>query len=392
MHRMLNLLKKASCTGCSSCKTACPRGCIQMNRDGEGFWYPEIDGTRCIDCGRCEKACPVYYAPPQYEGSTAYAAKGIEEAVRAESSSGGIFTLLAEGILQRGGVVFGVQMDDKRRAMHSAVEEGDALKRLRGSKYIQSDVGDTYAQAESYLKQGRSVLYSGTPCQIAGLRAYLGKDYDHLFCQDIICHGVPSPAVFEAYVDNLETKRGKIKEIQFRDKSAGWRGYCVRCLFSSGKVYKRRASDDAFMNGYLKNLFLRPSCHECHFKGYSRYGDITLADCWGAEKTVPELDDDRGVSLVLINSPKGKMLFQEICINANFRKVSREECLEDNRSALYATPANPQREHFFNVAEEQGFGAALRRFCYVAPYKRAYCAIKRSVKSALGHKKIMIRK
>lgn len=189
---MLNLLKKAFCTGCSSCKTACPRGCIQMNWDREGFWYPEIDGTHCIGCGRCEKACPVINAPPQYEGSTAYAAKSIKETERMESSSGGIFTLLAEGILQRGGIVFGVRMDEKHRAMHSAVEEGDTLIRLRGSKYIQSDVGNTYAQAENYLKQGRPVLYSGTPCQIAGLRAYLGKDYTNLFCQDIICHGVPS--------------------------------------------------------------------------------------------------------------------------------------------------------------------------------------------------------
>lgn len=287
-----------------------------MVPDEEGFWYPEVDKDKCIDCGLCEKICPIIHKVVIDESctTTAMAAINLNEEIRLNSSSGGVFTLISEYILDQGGVVFGAAFTKDFKAVHHiCVVDRSELKHLRGSKYLQSEIGDTYKQAKAYLDNGRKVLFTGTPCQIGGLYSFLRKSYDNLFTQDIICHGVPSPMVWKKNVENLESKKkSEIKNVCFRDKQSGWKTFSLTIEFINGAVYSKEHSDDAYMKAFLANCCLRHSCYNCSFKGIKRESDITLADFWGVQNVFPEMDDNMGTSLVLLHSSKGQEIFKNI--------------------------------------------------------------------------------
>lgn len=361
---MIDITNKENCTGCHACQGACPVKCIKMSVDEEGFLYPEVDKDKCIDCGLCERVCPVI-SPQKTNKSendiVAYGAYNKNEDVRMKSSSGGVFTLIAEEVIARGGVVFGACFDNKLNVVHSFAENKEDLEKFRGSKYLQSIIGSTYKQAKGFLDQGRLVYFSGTPCQIGGLYSYLGKSYDNLVTQDIICHGVPSPLIWQKYLDEVEKKLGgEIREASFRSKASSWRNFRVVIKTENKMTDESPHQRNVYMLAFLKNFILRPSCYECHFKDKVRKSDITLADFWGVEKVNPSLDDDKGTSLVLINSAKGMTILEKISDKIAYERVDIDEALRYNPPAIMSVDKNPQREKFFALTLKSGFSKSSK--------------------------------
>ena len=327
---MIEIKDKKDCCGCSACVQKCPKQCISLEEDNEGFLYPIVDKENCIDCGLCEKVCLVLHQGEPCKPLKAYAAKNKNEEIRRQSSSGGIFTLLAEQVIQEGGVVFGARFDENWEVKHDFTETVEGLAAFRGSKYVQSRMEDNYRKAEVFLKQERKVLFSGTPCQIAGLKHYLRKEYENLLTVDFICHGVPSPGVWRKYLketvarmcdknsvstDPISMEDAHVESISFRDKSSGWKKYSFALTLSatSRSGVKNTVSlcevfpQNTFMKGFLADLYLRPSCYACAAKCGKSGSDMTVGDLWGAPSIIGNDDDDKGTSLVLINKDRCKV-------------------------------------------------------------------------------------
>lgn len=328
---MIKLSRKEDCCGCGACEQVCSHRCINLVPDNEGFWYPRVDTGKCTDCGLCENVCPVINQDKERVPLNVYAAINKNESVRAKSASGGIFTIIAEEVLRQGGVVFGVRFDDGYNVVFSHTESVDGLEAFRRSKYVQAWVGRAYAEARDFLREGRLVLFTGTPCQIAGLRHFLRKDYENLLLVDLLCEGVPSPKVWRKYLnEEIARMREKntvlphpipekdvfIEDVSFRNKSLGWKKFSFALTLSttngSGKnsvlpPYVNRNS--AYMQAMFRYLDLRPICYECPFKSCRSGSDITIADYWGINELHPEMDDDKGTSMVYLNSDKGKTYF-----------------------------------------------------------------------------------
>lgn len=343
---MIKIARKENCTGCHGCYNVCPKKCINMEFDEEGFLYPSVDSNKCVECGLCEKICPIINTVEVENEPIAVGCYNKDEKIRMESSSGGIFTLISELVIQSGGVVFGAEFDENYNVRHSYVDNMEDLHRFRGSKYVQSTIGNSYCDAKQFLEQGRQVLFSGTPCQIAGLKRYLQKDYDNLICQDIVCHGVPSTYVWEHY-KNFIANGKNIVGIKFRDKSTGWKTYSLQIDFDDGSSYKNIGNENSYIKGFVKDFYLRPSCYECKYKTLHRESDITLADFWGIEVNEPELDDNKGISLIFINSAKGKLIFEEIKKDIVFKIVDIKKAIIHNPSSYKVPLYNKKRVSFY---------------------------------------------
>ena len=353
------------CNGCSSCSASCPVGCISMEKNDEGFLYPHIDMEKCIKCNKCERACPVLNkkAVESKVEIKSYAVINNERDERVNSSSGGVFTLLAKEIISRGGVVFGAAFDENMAVYHRFIEKEEDIALLRGSKYTQSRIGDSYKKAEEFLKEGRLVLFTGTPCQIAGLKSYLSRDYENLFCQDIICHGVPSPSVWEAYVEYRERKSGeKPQSISFRNKKYGWKTFSMRFQYENAKDYTEMMSVDLYMRLFSANLSLRESCYNCSFKSVERDSDISLADFWGIENVAPEVHDDMGTSLVIVQSEKGKEIFEKIKEKTTCKEVDTQKAVSFNSAMTESVPRPEKRDEFFNHFIKNGINKDTEKF------------------------------
>ncbi len=367
------LTNKYHCTGCGACYNACPTGAISMHTDEEGFAYPKIDEQKCINCHACEKACPADKMDTPNGQPAAYAAYSKDAVIQKHSSSGGVFTHIARDILSRGGVVFGAAYDETFKVGHIAVENEAELYKLRTSKYVQSDTGLIYKQTKNYLVNGRTVLFTGTPCQIVALKQYLGRDYENLYTQDIICHGVPSSDAFKAYLDTYHRNKG-IKSISFRDKTKGWNDFSMKVEYVDGTSYRRLATKDPFERAFLANLTLRPSCYQCQYKTVSRVSDITLADYWGVELVHPELKNEQGVSLVLVHSEKGQRLLANIQQAVTVVETSLEKAVSMNsatersvacprgRSAFFAEYQQIPMKQLTNRLLKQSFAQKVKRF------------------------------
>ena len=335
---MVVITKKSDCCGCHACASVCAKHCITMQEDSEGFLYPVVDTSTCTDCGLCEKVCPVIHQSAPVAPQATYIAINRDEEIRLQSSSGGIFTLLAEQVIAEGGVVFGASFDEDWSVIHAWIDTVDGLAAFRGSKYVQSRIGDTYSEARAFLQQGRKVLFSGTPCQIAGLKKFLCKEYNNLLTVDFICHGVPSPGVWQRYLrelrKELRAERGVGKNtvpssmdelpvitgISFRDKTNGWKKFGFRLRYAASEAAPNSVSSSAnkvekeflqpfphnpFMRGFLADVYLRPSCYACSAKSGKSGSDITIADAWGIDCFAVEHDDDKGACYVLENTSKG---------------------------------------------------------------------------------------
>lgn len=380
---MLEIIDKSKCSGCHACANACPKKCISMIADNEGFLYPFIDSSLCISCGLCKKVCPIITPQKTDKAETdisAYAAQTKNEDVRKESSSGGIFTEIATCVLNQNGVVFGSSLDNNLNAVHIMVSNVDDLQSLRGSKYVQSTIGDTYKKAKEHLDKGIPVLYTGTPCQIGGLYSCLGKEYDNLITQDFICHGVPSPKVWQGYLDYHNKKYGsKVVKASFRNKTYGWKKYSMRCELENGKTYISPANKDPYIKSFLSNYCLRPSCYNCSFKNKVRQSDITLADFWGIQEIMPELNDDKGISLLIINSKKGQKIIDAIKNSITIKDAELDEAIKHNPSLIKSVALPTKRQSFMDSINKIGFIKTTNRFFS----KGIVLALKKAVKKAL---------
>ncbi|MCL2811509.1 MAG: Coenzyme F420 hydrogenase/dehydrogenase, beta subunit C-terminal domain [Clostridia bacterium] len=364
----------ASCTGCGACRAVCAFDALRMVYDAEGFAYPRIDGDRCTDCGACRAACPV----DQTEAAPwllSYAARNTNEDVRGASSSGGVFTLFAEAVLGRGGIVFGAALfleEDGPALRHVGVENATGLVALRGSKYLQSDLGDVFCEAKAALDAGREVLFSGTPCQVAGLYAVLKGPQANLLTVDLVCHGVPSPLVFSKYVRHLEAQHGqRVRALSFRDKRRGWKDFCLAATFADGSEHVAGQTEDMFMVAFLRNFCLRPSCHVCPFAGEKRQADLSLADLWGAHRLMPGKDDDRGLSLVLANSQGGKQALEAVQGQLWLEPVEADAFIRENPSILHPTQGHPRRAAFMRHLQKRGFNGLEKYFLPPGLLRRA---------------------
>lgn len=382
---MISINKKESCSGCHACYSVCPKKCIEMERDEEGFLYPFVDLSKCINCGLCESICPIINKnDKENQNTVCYAVKYNNEKIRKESSSGGVFTAIASAIIKNDGVVFGAAYDENFMVEHISVNSEEELKCLRGSKYMQSVINDNYKKVEEALLSNKPVLFSGTPCQIAGLKAYLKKDYDNLYTQDVICHGVTSPKMWGMYVRRLENKyKSKIVKVNFRDKEKAWKKYNVTFMFEDGQVISQPFFENVYMKAFLKNLILRPSCYECSFKGIDRQSDITLADFWGIENVLPEFDDDKGVSLVVLHTKKGQDIFNNISNNLMFEKVEIETAIKENPSAITSSHKHGMRDKFFKRATCENFDKLTEKYVSQSYAKKLINKTKRLIKKLL---------
>lgn len=338
-----------------------------MVEDRDGFWYPVIDEAKCVDCGLCKTVCPALKEKGTGPVPEAFAVKNKDDAIRQESSSGGVFTLLAEWILEKNGLVFGAKLsEDCREVYHTCIETKKDLAALRGSKYVQSRIGLCYQQAKAALDAGRWVLFTGTPCQIEGLKAYLRKDYENLLCADIICHGVPSGKVWKKYVESCEKRAGSaMAGAGFRNKRKGWKGFELVVQFENGTTSGSPRSRDPFMRAFLRNACLRPSCHQCHYKTVNRRADITLADFWGIEQVCPEMDDDRGTSLVLVHTEKGRAVMADLADAMEQKRVNTEKSVALNPAMTHSVAMHPNARAFMDAVDEMDIAEAAERYMTV---------------------------
>lgn len=382
---MIRLLKKADCCGCGACRQSCPKNCITLEPDEEGFLYPKVDEAICVNCGLCEKVCPMLAKQePSPRGVNAYAAYTPDDQTRERSSSGGVFSALAADILNRGGVVAGAAFDEDFSVRHILVEKDQALHRLRGSKYVQSRMEDSYIQIQQLLKQGRVVLFTGVSCQVAGLKAFLNREYENLYTVDVLCHGVPSPKVWSHYCREQEAAHGqKLRGVSFRDKRSSWRNYSICLTFEDGTEYCRPNAEDAYLRVFLADLCLRPSCHSCRFKEFPRLSDLTIGDAWGVEKHMPDWDDDRGTSLVMVNSPKGQAWWDAVAGNLVFRAGDLDTLLPKGADSRRSVRPHANRSRFFATLDRGERMEQLVMLSRKIPYRRLLSFGKRTLKKLL---------
>lgn len=359
---MIKIEDKSKCCGCTACASKCPKDAIEMIEDENGFKYPVINEEKCVNCGLCEKVCPILTNKKISNKPKAYACINKDEEIRKDSSSGGVFSLLAEYVLENNGVVFGAAFDEEFKLKHICIDSKEDLFKLRTSKYLQSYIGDTYKEAQRFLESGKIVLFTGTPCQIEGLKSFLVKDYDNLYTQDIICHGVPSPKVWNKYKEHRRKIDNDMpKEINFRNKDNGWHKFNLKFTYNN-KSYSKNQNEDIYMRCFLSNLCLRDSCYNCSFKKYNRLSDITLADYWGVEHIHPEIDDNKGISLVIINSSKGDKLFEAIKNKCNIKETDIDQAIKYNQSFICSVRNNKNRNNFFEELDTNEFDKLIKKY------------------------------
>ena len=347
IKKTVAILPKEDCTGCYACANACPKSCIEMKSDENGFFYPTINSNACVSCSVCVRACPILSSKDQtYSNSPlgCYAAFSTDESVRFHSTSGGIFTHLAEIILEQNGFVIGAQYTADHLVEHSSISEKKDIEKLRQSKYVQSKSGMIYQEVQHLLKKGHPVLFVGTPCQCAALQSFLGKSYDHLLICDFICRGVNSPKSYLDYLKKLEQRYSSpVKLVWFKNKTYGWNHFATKIVFESGDVYLADRENDPFMLQYIKSkstINMRRSCYQCRFRSLNHPSDITLGDFWGIEELEPELDTTLGVSAVIVNTAKGMSLFNSIRDRICFIEKKLETIVKHN-VCLVKDPLNP---------------------------------------------------
>lgn len=358
-----------SCYGCWACANICPENAVSMIENAEGFLYPRVNQDKCTECGSCMRACPHRHHPHPLNRSlepTTWAAWSHDPEERKNSSSGGVFPVLAQHTLLRGGVVFGAGFGEDWELQHLAVEQAEDLHLLQGAKYLQSKIGVAYKEAKAFLEEKRPVMFTGTPCQIAGLYGYLGhKEYPEFITCEIICHGVPSPKLFRKYKNEVQqTFNCHLKKINFRDKRLGWRNYSLIFESSSRQIHHECHRTDDFMRLFLSNICLRKCCSTCEYARSPRVADITLGDYWNIADAHPELPDNNlGVSVVICNSTNGNYWLEEIRSELFLTPSTFSKAVAGNKNLATPSVEHRKRSEFFSVIDKQSIASLRVKFC-----------------------------
>lgn len=337
---------KADCSGCHACFSVCPVQAIEMRPDREGFLYPVISQEQCIHCDACKRACPSLHKPANLPLEKAYGCYAKDEAEHMTSSSGGFFAVLARRVLAENGLVCGAAFDENQAVCHVLIDSQEALVRLKETKYVQSTIGNTYRDIKAALKEKRKVLFSGTPCQVAGLKGYLGKEDENLICVDLICHGVPSPEIWQRYLREIAGGR-KVERVTFRNKTQGVSKITLDYHLNDGSVVKENYSDSLYMKGFIQNLYVRPSCFACKYKGFKRCSDLTIGDFWSAREFHPQFFSENGVSAVIVHSKKGEAWLKKVAQELHIVRAKGKEVACWNENLLVCAAKNPKSEAFF---------------------------------------------
>lgn len=348
---------KLECAGCRMCEQICPKNAIKMEEDEYGFLSPVVNEKLCINCGLCIKKCPQRNnVERNIENQTAYAAKIKDVEVLKQSSSGGLFSVFAKDCIENNGKVYGAAFDKDFNVVHIGVDNLESLEKLRGSKYVQSNTMSTYSEVKQDLESGKRVLYSGNACQIAGLKNFLGKDYENLLTIDIVCHGVPSPRLFKKYRDYIENKyNGKIQEFSFRSKEKkGW-GKNLKIKIDNGKVIRKFVNVDPYYKAFSNGDVCRECCYNCKYANSNRVGDITLADYWGLYKEHPEFYDKNGVSAVIINTENGRKAWEKLKENLEYLETDINAVKKYNKNLVEPTCRKKSRDYIYCGLNEKDF-------------------------------------
>lgn len=356
--KFVKIEEKDLCCGCTACYSVCPKNAIKMVRDNEGFLYPEVDKEKCVNCGMCKKVCPILNKAKLNEFKPkAYLFQNSNEEIRKDSTSGGIFTAIGKFVIKNNGIVYGATFDDNFVVNHIGVESVDKLSKFRKSKYVQSNQNNCFKEIKQYLDNGKLVCYSGTPCQVGGLRAYLRKDYENLILVDIMCHSVPSPLVFEKYKRYILKKMNanKILNINFRDKSKYGYKYSMMTVETDNGIYSQGIDTDPFLRAFFSDVSVRPSCYNCHFKTMKRVSDLTIWDCFNINEIDKSFDDDKGTTRVLVQSEKGEKLLENLD-NVRLKELDINIAIKKVKEMTNSVNYNSKRKEFFeNINDDNVF-------------------------------------
>lgn len=364
---MINLFETPeSCCGCCACESVCITNAISMIRDGEGFWYPEIDDSKCISCKACIKVCSFKTKDIERTGEQQkfYYAQSKNEDILYQSSSGGIFTHLYQYILENHGAICGSIFTEDLSVKHKVSFLEIDCQKMRGSKYVQSELSGIFEEIKKLLKSNHKILFIGTPCQVAGLKGYLKNiDLNNLITVDLICHGVPSPQIWKNYIQYLQQKYGTvISKFSFRDKKQGWKGFNISAECENGIILKNSRYTSSYIELYGQGAILRPSCYKCQYSSLTRVSDLTIGDFWGIEQLYPEFDDNRGVSMVLVNTQKGNELFCEINNYLSWFEVTRDDILFKQPNLKNPAQSNVSRKKFWKYYAIGGYKKVAHRY------------------------------
>lgn len=366
---MIQIKEKQNCCGCTACYNICPIKAIIMEPDEEGFLYPKVNGEKCVECGMCEKVCPVLHRENHDEKTEGYIIRYTDKKIVEESTSGGAFTAFAEYLMSKGYVVYGVGYDNDMQVVCKIASKPEDLKEMRGSKFVQSYLGTTFQNIKKQLKQGGKILFTGTPCQVSGLISYLGSKPKNLICIDFVCRGVPSPSLWKNYVDMMEAKyRSKMIGARFKHKTYGYHATTMKVDFANGKTWYGSGRVDPMMKAFVNELASRPSCHACAFKGVERQSDITIFDCYNFSNITGMKDDDKGYSSVFVHTDSGRELMKYvrdrlICYSVNTNELVNENGIMVRGSAK----PNINREKFYKYISEEPIDKAMEK---IMPIKK----------------------
>lgn len=368
---MIEICNKVDCCGCTACASVCPKQCIVMKPDEEGFLYPEVNKAECVGCELCVKSCPVInHRPSNEDVQGTYAVRAMDEAVVKDSTSGGVFTPLAMMVLQKGGVICAAGYDVNFQVVHQFIDgqkswHADDLKRFRGSKYVQSNLKDCYSHIRTLLTEGREVCFVGTPCQVYGLKHFLQKEYAGLLTVDLVCHGVPSPEMWAQYLEHQKQKyRAEIQSVCFRSKRYGYHsGGFMKIGFSNGKTYLASARIDPMLKCFFAEIASRPICYQCPFKQKKHCSDLTIYDCWSYGMLTNKKDDDLGYTNVMVQSFKGGQTLQAMSSSVTIIPVDTAAAIDNNGSMVENCPqAHSKRPVFYQDICSEELGAHVQQF------------------------------
>lgn len=361
---MIEITDKTQCCGCSACAAICPKQCITMAEDEEGFLYPSVNKEKCVDCNACVHACPVQHpVKEEPKKQVGYIVQHKDDAIRMESSSGGAFSAIACSILERGGVVFGAAYDNNFHVIHRYIETKEQINVFRNSKYVQSALQNCFHDVKSFLKTGRLVCFSGTPCQIEGLVRYLKRPYENLLLIDVVCHGVGSPFIWKKYLEYQQVEKTGIDSIRFRDKYYGYKYSTMTLLRGGKKLYHSGAQKDPMLRAFFSDICDRPACYQCAFKKRYRLSDITLWDCFSVYDFDKDMDDDKGTTRVLCHTEKGENVMNIALKTLNYKEIEPDRLVKGSKEMFSSIKMNPKREEFFSAASTMT-GAELFEYYY----------------------------